>query len=108
MDIETRTRVAGTNRNAAYDELLAHVERGVPFDPDKLTDEFRARELDLAYSEVDLFGILSLRELSLKYYGDTKYWPLNAKAFGGKVTDETGPKGVPQPIHVVHFIGWPR
>jgi hypothetical protein len=112
MDSETRVRVAGVNRVAAYDELLSRAGRGEPFDPGKLTEEFRAKELDLAMSQADTSGVRSLRELSLKYYGDPKYWPLiawaNATSFPGSPTENTDPSRTGSPLYVIQFLGWPR
>ena len=112
MDRETRTKVAGENRTAAYDELLERALGGDKFDPDALTDEFRKRELDLVYTEANLAGVRSLRELSLKYYSDTKFWPLiqwaNAGALPEPVTEESDPAKASRPLYIVHFIGWPR
>lgn len=111
MDVETRTRVSTLNRTAAYDELLARKDKGEQFDPEKLMDEFRKRELDLVSSQADLAGSRNLRELSLRYYGDAKYWPLivwaNASAFPQPPTEDTVlPTG--QSLQVIHFLGWPR
>jgi hypothetical protein len=111
MDVETGTRVSGVNRTAAYDELLERKSKGEKFDPDRLTDEFRTRELNLLWSPVDVAGARNHRELSLRYYGEARYWPLivwaNAAAFPGQTTEDTIlPPG--QPLHVVHFLGWPQ
>jgi hypothetical protein len=112
MDVETRTRIAGANRAAAYDELLGRAARGEPFDGNALTDEFRKRELELALSTASLSGVRSLRELSLKYYGDAKYWPLivwvNAAAFAKDADEDADPTKAVQPLLVLHFLGWPR
>jgi hypothetical protein len=112
MDFETRTRVAAANRAAAYDELLARAERSEAFDPNVLTDQYRAQELDFALSPADLSGVRSLRELSLKYYGDPKYWPLiiwaNKDKYSAGVNEDTDPHTLHQPIYIAHFIGWPR
>jgi hypothetical protein len=110
-DVETRTRVAGLNQAAAYDELLERKASGEKFDPAKLMDEFRKRELELVYSEVDLAGSQNLRELSLRYYGDAKYWPLivwaNPDEFSQQTTEDTG-LPADRTLHVIHFLGWPR
>ena len=112
MDQVTRTRVAGENRRAAYDELLARAKGGEAFDPNALTDEFRKRELSLAFSPADLTNVRSMRELSLRYYEDPKYWPLivwaNATTLPKDVGEDSNPAKLPQPIYVVHFLGWPR
>lgn len=112
MDVETRTRVAAANRAAAYDQLLSRAERGAALDLGALTDEYRAHELDLALSPADLSGVRSLRELSLKYYGNAKYWPLipweNKDSFPKNVNEDTDPSKAHQPIYIAHFIGWPR
>jgi hypothetical protein len=112
MDVETRTRVFGTNRAAAYNELLARAARGEKFDANTLTEEFRNRELDLAMSTADLSDVRSLRELSLKYYGDPKYWSLipwvNPLAFPNSPGEDTDPRKAGQPLYVVQFLGWPR
>lgn len=110
-DVETRTRIAGANVNAAYDELLGRKAAGESFDFAKLTDDFNKRELDLVYSQADLAGSRNLRELSLRYYGNPKYWPLivwaNQSAFSEPATEDTAiPNG--QDLYVIHFLGWPR
>jgi hypothetical protein len=111
-DVVTRTRVAGVSRAAAYDELVVRAARGERFDNNVLTDEFRSRELDLVLSTANLSGVRSLRELSLKYYGGSKYWPLipwvNARAFPKNVSEDTDPAAAPQPLYVMQFLGWPR
>jgi hypothetical protein len=110
-DVETRTRVAGANVRAAYDELLARKLSGEEFDYANLSDEFKKRELELAYSVADLRDSRNLRELSLRYYGDPKYWPLivwaNKSALSGEATEDA-PLPTGQELHVVHFLGWPR
>jgi hypothetical protein len=110
LDIETRTRVAGQNRAAAYDELLKLAEAGHAFDASELTEQFRARELDLALSSVNPGGARNLRELSLKYYEDAKYWPLivwaNRAAFLGQPNEDTPPPD--GALSIIQFIGWPR
>jgi hypothetical protein len=112
MDTETRTRISGADRRAAYDELLERAARGDRFNADALTDEFQRRELTLAVSIANLSGVHSLRELSLKYYGDSKYWPLivwaNPDAFAKQASEETNPVEAHQPLLVIQFLGWPR
>lgn len=110
-DVETRTRVASANVNAAYNEMLERKANGESFDFASLTDSFRKRELDLVYSQADLAGSRNLRELSLRYYGDPKYWPLivwvNQSVFSDSATEDTAvPMG--QDLYVIHFLGWPR
>lgn len=112
MDTLTRTRVAAANTAAAYDELLARAARREPFDPSTLIDEFQKREITLGYSDADPSGARSLRELSLKYYGNAKYWPLliwmNPGVFPQSAGEETSPDQAKGTIHVLEAVGWPR
>jgi hypothetical protein len=104
--------VAGENRTAAYDELLKRSRQGEKFDFDKLDQEFKARELPLSYSAAQLNGIESLRELSIKYYGDPKYWPIivwtNENVIPRDATANTPISASNKQLYVIHFIGWPR
>ena len=111
MSVETRVKVSAENRLAAYDEMLKRAESGEEFDFVKLSDEFSARELGLAWSVAQLDRISNLRELSLKYYGDPKYWKIinwsNKEVFASGATDRSE---IPpdKEIHIAHFLGWPR
>jgi hypothetical protein len=112
MDTTTRTKVASANVAAAYDELLARAARGTRFDPDALIDEFQKREIPFGYSEADPADARSLRELSLKYFGNAKYWPLliwmNPGVFPQGAGEDTKPNQPNEIIHVIRAIGWPR
>jgi hypothetical protein len=112
MTVETRTQVAAANRAAAYDQLLARAARGEAFNWSALTDEYKAEELDLVWSPADLSGVRTLKELSLKYYGESKYWPLivweNKDKFPADANEDTDPTKAQQPVYMAHFIGWPR
>ncbi len=77
--------VAGPAIKAGYDEMLGLVEQGKRFPDDisfdALDDRFRKEQLSLALSPADTSGGAdTLGELSLKYYGDKKYWKLIAWA----------------------------
>jgi len=113
MDIETRTRVADANRAAGYDQLLALATSGTEFAivSNSLTDRFRTQELDLAFVIANTDEVRSLRELSLKYYRDPKYWPVivwvNKDQFPAE-TREDAPVPTDKPLTIPVFIGWPR
>ena len=96
MDELTRTKVAGANVAAAYDELLARAAAGAPFIPGALIDEFQKREITFGYSEVNAGGARTLREVSLKYFGSAKYRPLliwiNPGVFPPGAGEDTNPE----------------
>ena len=58
-----------------------------------MTDQFRTRELAVVLEEANLMGVRTLRELSLKYYRDPKYWRLvvwaNPEAFPAGVSEDS-------------------
>jgi hypothetical protein len=95
LDVQTVSRVAAQDRAKGYDDILALAQTGVAFSSviDRLTERFRARELSVVLEEANLTDVRTLRELSLKYYRDPKYWPLivwaNARAFPAGVTGES-------------------
>lgn len=107
---ETRVRVAGPIKIAAYDEIITLIESGAQWDEDvtfaDLEQGFRKSELALHFSAAARNGARTLRELSLKYYGSAAYWPLiawvNENAFG---TDASGSTPLPdKQLYVIHFL----
>lgn len=95
LDVQTVSKVAAQDRAKGYDDLLALAKTGVKFSSvvDGLTEQFRSRELSVVLEEANLTDVRTLRELSLKYYRDPKYWPLivwaNPEAFPAGVTEES-------------------
>jgi hypothetical protein len=129
-EVEFRTHMVDESRTAAYRVLLDRANMSkFQFDADALRREFRERfQLNMELPTADLSAVASLRELSLKYYGDAEYWPLirwvNGAEFPDveKVNGDTDPhrarplttKPVGKPdagdpdLHIVKFIGWPE
>jgi hypothetical protein len=95
MDVRTITKVAGQDRRQAYEELLSLARSGIEFtaaEP-KFTEDFKRRELEVALQSTVPSSVRTLRELSLQYYGDPKFWPLivwtNPKEFPTDATETT-------------------
>jgi hypothetical protein len=88
-------RNSAQDRTKAYDDLLLLAKTGVKFSSvvDGLSEQFRTRELSVVLQEANVTDVRTLRELSLKYYRDPKYWPLivwaNPEAFSAGVTEES-------------------
>jgi hypothetical protein len=57
-------------------ELLQRATTKAALDVAALQDEYKAREMDLEYSEAQIGDLQTLRELAIKYYGDAKFWPI--------------------------------
>jgi hypothetical protein len=85
MDTTTIIRMAGKNKERAYDEILALIEGGKELFKDirfeELSDYYKKQELSLAIGPIDSSsGATTLRELSLKYYGNVRCWEIIAWA----------------------------
>jgi hypothetical protein len=95
LDVQTISKIAAQDRAKGYDDLLVLAQSGVAFSSvvDGLTDQFRTRELAVVLEEANLMGVRTLRELSLKYYRDPKYWRLvvwaNPEAFPAGVSEDS-------------------
>lgn len=114
MDSKTRIQVSNVDRARGYDELLALANSGKPFNQmfsDDLFAYYRRRELDLSLQYVSPGDVRNLRELSLKLYGDPKYWPIiawsNRDQFAGQISQDT-PVSPDQRLSVPQFSPWPR
>ncbi len=99
---------------AAYRDLLALATRGIRFDGSALSNELRAPPLRLVLLTADLSGVRSLRELSLKYYGDAKYWRfipwVNPGQFPKEkeVDENTDPATARSSLYMLQILGSPR
>ena len=114
MDSKTRIQVSNVDRTHGYDELLALANSGKPFNQafsDDLFSHFHRQELDLSLESVAPGDVRNLRELSLKLYGDPKYWPIiawsNRDQFQGQANQDT-PISSGQHLSVPQFTPWPR
>ncbi len=107
---ETWVRVSGPVKKSAYNEILGIIQSGLKWDEDitfsDLDKRFRNDELGLAYSLALRNGAKNLRDLSLKYYGSTHYWPIiawvNNDVFDSGVSDSTALPS--DDLYVVHFV----
>jgi len=97
-DTLTVTEVAKSALEAGYDHLLSLAQSGKPYDFDELHDWYRDREISVMHSSIlfnDKLGddVRTLREVSLKFYGTSKYWPIivwaNKAVFSMPVTEDT-------------------
>jgi hypothetical protein len=114
LDSKTRIQVSAVDRAHGYDELLALATSGQPFNQafsDDLFRHFHQEELDLSLAYVTPGDIRNLRELSLKLYGDPKYWPViawaNRDQFQKQAKEDTVLSS-DQKLSVPQFTPWPR
>ena len=108
MDVVTRTKVAGANIAAAYDELLARAAHGNSFNPNGLMDEFQKREITFGYSEVSAGDARTIRELSLKYFGSQVLAAGDldeSRRIPPGAGEDTNPDQAKETIHVLQAIG---
>jgi hypothetical protein len=88
------------------DELLQRAKSGAALNVPALQDEYKAREMDLAYGEAQIGDLQTLRELAIKYYGESKYWPIlvwtNPDSLAGAA--ETSPIPRNKDLFVLHFL----
>jgi hypothetical protein len=75
-DSKTRVQISGPAVQAANEELLALAEANAPLNIPALQDKYKARELDLLYGELNIEDARTLRELSIKYYGNARFWKI--------------------------------
>ena len=114
MDERTRVQVSAVDRARGYDELLSLASSDQPF-AQTFSDEsfrhFHREELDLSLEQISPGNVRNLRELSLKVYGDPKYWLIvvwaNRDLFPKGATQDT-PVKTDQTLSVPRFSGWPR
>ena len=114
MDERTRVQVSAIDRAHGYDELLSLARSGKPFEQtfsDESFRHFHGEELDLSLEQISPGNVRNLRELSLKIYGDPKYWPIivwaNRNAFQKGASEDTA-VNTDQTLSVPRFSGWPR
>jgi nucleoid-associated protein YgaU len=77
--LEEFKAVRADDLKSAYDDLLTLAAKGVKFDSetiDRLTDVYRERELSFTLTYTNFNDLNNLGELSIKYYGSRKYWPI--------------------------------
>lgn len=114
MDERTRIQVTAVDRARGYDELLALARSDRPFAETFSEESFRhfhREELDLSLEQISPGNVRNLRELSLKLYGDPKYWPIIVWANRDtlpKGAGEDTPVTTDQLFSVPRFMGWPR
>lgn len=72
----TRVKISGPAVLTANEELLALAQANAPLDIPALQDKYKPRELDLLYGEANLGDTKTLRELSIKYYGNARFWKI--------------------------------
>jgi hypothetical protein len=103
---KTIVQLSGPAIAQANQDLLQRAQNGAPLDVSALQDEYKARELDLEYSQAQTGDLLTLRELAIKYYGDAKFWPIlvwtNPKALAGGSANSPVPRD--KDLFVLHFI----
>lgn len=114
LDTKTVIQVSAADRMRGYDELLALANSGQPFNQafsDDLFSHFHKEELDLSLEYVTPGDVRNLRELSLRLYGDPKYWPIivwaNRDQFQKRVDEDTAVSSE-QRFSVPQFTPWPR
>jgi hypothetical protein len=103
---KTIIQLSGPSIAQGNEELLQHAESGSPLNIPALQDEYKAKEMDLEYSEAQTGDIQTLRELAIKYYGDPKFWPIlvwtNPDSLAG-ATDRTSILRN-KDLYVLHFL----
>jgi hypothetical protein len=114
LDSTTRIQVSNVDRAHGYDELLALANAGRPYGEafsDESFKHFHQKELDLSLEYVTPGDVHNLRELSLKLYGDPKYWPIivwaNRDQFPEQVSEGTS-VSPDQKLSAPQFTPWPR
>ena len=114
LDTNTRIQVSAVSRARGYDELLDLANSGRPFPQifsESLFRHFRNEELDLGLQYVTPGDARNLREVSLKLYGNSKYWPVLVWANPGqfpKGVDGDTPVSSEQKLSAPQFSPWPR
>lgn len=95
-----------------YRELLVLADKGLRYDLDVdfryLAESYKEKQLNFTLTLADTTGgIVTLRELSIKYYGEPGFWRLipwvNARAFGNTFSDSTTVIGRGQ-VWILHII----
>jgi hypothetical protein len=114
LDTKTVVQVSARDRARGYDELLALANSGQPFTQtfsDDLLSHFHKEELNLGLEYIAPGDVRNLRELSLKIYGDSKYWPIivwaNRDQFQKQVNEDTT-LASDQKLSSPQFTPWPR
>lgn len=102
---KTIVQLSGPAIAQGNEELLERAKSGAVPDVPALQDEYKAREMDLEYSEAQVGDLQTLRELAIKYYGESKFWPVlvwtNPEALEGATENTTIPK---KDLYILHFL----
>ena len=103
---KTILQLSGPSIAQGNEELLESAKHRAPLDIPRLQDEYKAREMDLEYSEAQIGDLQTLRELAIKYYGDAKFWPIliwtNPDSLAGATDRSTIPRN--KDLYVLHFL----
>lgn len=110
QDRKTIIQVSGADAAAFYEGLLRLADSGVIFNDNvfgRIDQQAKQAELSLLLSPANLSGgVATLGDLSLKYYGDKKYWKLIAWANKGKFQNANA--GTPIPVGdqlwIIHVV----
>jgi hypothetical protein len=105
-DSKTRVQISGPAVRAANEELLTLAEANAPLDIPALQDRYKAKELDLLYGEANIGDTRNLRELSIKYYGNARFWTIirwSNMAVLKNATADTNIVGQ-RDLYVLHFL----
>lgn len=104
-DSRTRVLISGPTvlpRTKRYSPLRNPNRRYIP----ALQDKYKAEELDLLYGPANIGDTQTLRELSIKYYGNARFWKIiqwtNPQMLKNATedTDVTRQSG----LYVLHFV----
>jgi hypothetical protein len=103
---KTIIQLSGPAVAQANEELLQRAHSGASPNIPQLQDEYKARELDLEYSEARIGNLKTLRELAIKYYGDAKFWPILVWTNPDSLAGATDSSPIPQnkELYVLHFL----
>ena len=103
---KTIIQLSGPAIAQGNEELLQRAKNGAPLDIPALQDEYKAREMDLEYSEAQIGDLQTLRELAIKYYGDAKFWPILVWTNPDSLAHDSASSPIPQnkDLYVLHFL----
>jgi hypothetical protein len=103
---KTIIQLSGPAIAQGNEELLQRATNGAQLDVPALQDEYKAREMDLEYSEAQTGDLQTLRELAIKYYGDAKFWPILVWTNQNSLAGATDRTSIPRnkDLYVLHFL----
>jgi hypothetical protein len=103
---KTIIQLSGPEIAQGNEELLERARSGAAPDVPALQDEYKAREMDLEFSQAQIGDLQTLRELAIKYYGDAKFWPIlvwtNRDVLGNASDISPIPRN--KGLFVLHFL----